>query len=144
MFCVVQNIHIFCDNIRLSHEAKPVSVLKTEWYFGPQPQVFLYGNAGLPTERCPLYLCRDDPCVNCTRSYFSVVLQPKSGLSLLFEASRSHSDTHISRSPLDEGSARRRDLYLNTCLIAVGKIHTIADEYSSTQNVITLVTVTHH
>jgi hypothetical protein len=33
---------------------------------------------------------------------------------LIIEASRSHSDTPLGRTPLDEWSARRRDLYLTT------------------------------
>ena len=44
MFCVVQNIqeniHILCDNIRMSLEAKSVSALKAEWYFGPLAKSF--------------------------------------------------------------------------------------------------------
>jgi len=56
-----------------------------------------------------------------------------------------HTQTHtFGRSPLDEGSARRRDLYLNTNLIAVGKMCRISEEPSSTLNVITLVRFTHH
>jgi hypothetical protein len=33
---------------------------------------------------------------------------------LIVDASRSHSDFTLGRAPLDEGSARRRDLYLTT------------------------------
>jgi hypothetical protein len=33
---------------------------------------------------------------------------------LIIEASRSHSDTPVGRTPLDEWSARRRDIYLTT------------------------------
>jgi hypothetical protein len=46
-----------------------------------------------------------------------MVRQPLGGLGrLIFEASRSHTFRHttLGRTPLDEGSARRRDLYLTT------------------------------
>ena len=33
---------------------------------------------------------------------------------LILEVMRSHKDTTVGRTPLDEGSARRRDLYLTT------------------------------
>ena len=40
---------------------------------------------------------------------------------LIIEVSRSHSDTTVGRTPLDEGSARRRDLYLT--VHSTGKRH---------------------
>jgi hypothetical protein len=40
--------------------------------------------------------------------------QPLVGQSLIIDASRSHLDTSLGRAPLDEWSARRRDLYLTT------------------------------
>jgi hypothetical protein len=47
--------------------------------------------------------------------FSSMVEQPTVGLGLLnVEASRSHSDTTVGRTPLDEWSARNRDLYLTT------------------------------
>ena len=50
--------------------------------------------------------------------FFSMARQPYMGLSLLV-SSRSHDHTHlrhttVGRTPLDEGSARRRDLYLTS------------------------------
>jgi hypothetical protein len=47
---------------------------------------------------------------------FFVAQQPYSGPGrLILEISRSHSDTHtLVRTPLDEGLARLRDLYLTT------------------------------
>jgi len=48
---------------------------------------------------------------------FAVALRPKAGHGLLIpEVSRSHTQrrTTVGRTPLDELSARRRDLYLTT------------------------------
>jgi hypothetical protein len=55
------------------------------------------------------------PYDSCNRTFFMVRL-PLSGPDLItIEASRSHPDTNtLSRTPLDELSARRRDLYLAT------------------------------
>jgi hypothetical protein len=48
--------------------------------------------------------------------FFPVAHQPYSGLGrLIIKVSRSHTVTpHFGRTPLDEGSARRRDVYLTT------------------------------
>jgi hypothetical protein len=46
-------------------------------------------------------------------NFFSMAQQPLVGQGLIIEASQSHSDT-LGRTPLDEWSARRRDLYLTT------------------------------
>ena len=47
--------------------------------------------------------------------FFSVALRPNAGRGLLIlEVSRSHTMTPVGRTPLDEWSARRRDLYLTT------------------------------
>jgi hypothetical protein len=48
--------------------------------------------------------------------FFPMARQPLGGLGrLIFEASRSHfRHTTLGRTPLDEGPARRRDLYLTT------------------------------
>jgi hypothetical protein len=47
--------------------------------------------------------------------FFSVAPRPNAGHDLIVEVSRSHTVMHHSRrTPLDEWSARRRDLYLTT------------------------------
>ena len=47
--------------------------------------------------------------------FFFYDSKPRLGQSLhVMEASRSHSDTTTSRTPLDESSARRRDPYMTT------------------------------
>ena len=45
---------------------------------------------------------------------FFMAQQPLVGQAVIFEASRSHSDTWHGRIPLDEWSAQRRDFYLTT------------------------------
>jgi hypothetical protein len=59
-----------------------------------------------------IYLCLNIGNLNCSQFFYSSTAFVS--LLLLVEVPRSHSDTTLGRTPLNEWSARRRDLYVTT------------------------------
>jgi len=120
-FCYTINwCRVLYDNIQISFNEVSSLVFKP-WSFSSSFYSYTFvvnveSQSKRNSHQCSLHISYDlsaDDCYN-RGFFFAVALRPNAGHDLLILEDYTQQHTTISRTPLDEWSARRRDLYLTT------------------------------